>query len=471
MKTMINYTRLTKTIMIALRSLALVGLLSLAACDSFVEVDPPKNLLVRETVFNDPETVTSALAHIYDRLRDQGMLSGDRGLSPFMGMYADELDYLGTNLEFSQLYQHTPSPTNTLLADWWIAAYHAIYAANDILEGVTESSQLTASEKAPLLGQAYFIRAFLHQLLVEVYGEVPYITTTNYKTNNRAVKQSREAIYTMVEEDLQQAISLLNVREAGSERTRPDLSTAQALLARVYLYQENWEGAALLATELINTSGYALEEELSQVFLKESSEAIWQFKPDEVNIHNTIEANTFVITSGASQEYRLSEALLSAFETGDERKAQWVGSFTNPDTGNTFYFPYKYRERFSTTASLEYSIVFRLAEQYLIRAEARAHLGQLATAREDLNQIRQRAGLPNHTMTEVNALLEAIIHERRLELFTEFGHRWFDLKRTQQAGAVLAPLKPQWEETDTILPIPESELELNPNLLPQNPGY
>lgn len=120
---------------------------------------------------------------------------------------------------------------------------------------------------------------------------------------------------------------------------------------------------------------------------------------------------------------------------------------------------------------MEYSIIFRLSEQYLIRAEARAHLDNISGAQLDLNTIRNRAGLPNTLATSMSDLLNAIIQERQVELFAEQGHRWFDLKRTGNAGTVLSAIKPNWQATDVLLPIPETELEINPNLLPQNSGY
>lgn len=116
-------------------------------------------------------------------------------------------------------------------------------------------------------------------------------------------------------------------------------------------------------------------------------------------------------------------------------------------------------------------MVFRLAEQYLIRAEARAQQGDATGAKADINAIRNRAGLPDTDADGQASILAAIEHERRIEFFTEWGHRWFDLKRTGRADAVLSPIKPNWQSTDVLFPIPLQEIENNPNLLPQNAGY
>jgi hypothetical protein len=116
--------------------------------------------------------------------------------------------------------------------------------------------------------------------------------------------------------------------------------------------------------------------------------------------------------------------------------------------------------------------VLRLAEQYLIRAEARANQNNIAGAVDDINVIRTRAGLPavSQGVSKDQCLL-AIEQERRIELFTEWGHRWFDLKRTNRADAVLSTLKsPNWQSADRLYPIPQSELETDVHLN-QNPGY
>jgi hypothetical protein len=116
-------------------------------------------------------------------------------------------------------------------------------------------------------------------------------------------------------------------------------------------------------------------------------------------------------------------------------------------------------------------MVLRLAEQYLIRAEARARLGKVPESQADINAIRSRSGLSNTTAADPAALLLAIEKERQVELFSEWGHRWLDLKRTGRADAVLGAEKPtDWQPTDALYPIPQNEILSNP-LLTQNLGY
>lgn len=443
--------------------------LTLSSCEDFVEIDSPKNLLDTAKVFENTATVESALANVYFNLRDQGVLYGSLGLSPLMGVYADELEYLSQDLEIPEIQQHTITASNRQIKTWWTQAYNVIYAVNDIIEGLERSTAISPSDTKALKGQALFVRALLHSILVNLFGDIPYITTTDYVENNKIGRESEATVYGKIIVDLEDAISLMTPREVGNERIIPDQITVMALLARVQLYAQNWEEAANWATQVIEAPGFKLENELSQVFIKESSEAIWQLKPEPLK--NTDEANRFIINSLFGQKYALIENMVQAFEPRDLRRSIWIGKYTDVNTGNLFYFPYKYKEGLSTTESLEYSIIFRLAEQYLIRAEARAHLGQLSGAKEDLNRIRSRAGLSDTKAITEEELVSAIIKERRVELFSEYGHRWFDLKRTQKAAEALSLLKSNWRDTDILLPIPESELELNANLHPQNDGY
>ncbi|WP_103192136.1 RagB/SusD family nutrient uptake outer membrane protein [Formosa algae] len=447
--------------------LVFILICSMTSCSDFVEVDPPKNTLVSETVFEDAATVESALANIYYNMREQGIVSYDIGAD--MGIYADELDYYASNANDLSLYLHSVTAINSNVLSYWTNAYSLIYAANDIIEGVTKSKALNADEISLYKGQALFIRAYLHFILTNIYGAIPFITSTDYVTNNTISRTPIQDVYEFIIEDLNLAVILLDSKVLTDERVIPNQATVNALLSRVYLYTENWEMAEVTSSLLVDE--FELESDLSKVFLKESKETIWQFKPDASNVRNTYEANSFIIQVVPGNLYALSNTLLHSFETDDLRFEQWVGRYTSEDGLTTLYFPYKYKALLNEVESLEYSIIFRLAEQYLIRAEARAQLGNISGSQSDLNTIRNRAGLENTTADSKEAVLDAIAQERSIELFSEQGHRWFDLKRTGEAGSVLELVKPNWKATDVLWPIPESEIEINPNLRPQNSGY
>jgi starch-binding outer membrane protein, SusD/RagB family len=161
--------------------------------------------------------------------------------------------------------------------------------------------------------------------------------------------------------------------------------------------------------------------------------------------------------------------LYNAFEVGDKRKTAWLGSTTI--SGQFFYYDYKYRQ-LSTPASaaaVEDYMLLRLAEQYLIRAEARAQLENQTGAIDDINVIRTRAGLlPLVYGLAKSDVLLAVEKERKLELFGEgYGHRWIDLNRTNRVNAVLAAEKPStWKPTATLWPVPQNEIINNPALTP-----
>ncbi len=168
--------------------------------------------------------------------------------------------------------------------------------------------------------------------------------------------------------------------------------------------------------------------------------------------------------------YFLTHELLAAFKAGDLRRSHWVDSLIFPE--NTYYFPVKYKVNTGTQGRIsEYYSVFRLAEQYLIRAEARTRQNKLTDAISDINVIRRRANLadlPNTLLQE--EIIDTILHERQIEFFCEWGHRWLDLKRTGLADEILSPIKPQWQSYQKLYPIPTTEMQANPALL-QNPGF
>ncbi|WP_170324226.1 RagB/SusD family nutrient uptake outer membrane protein [Polaribacter vadi] len=448
---------------------------SFMACDDFVEVDQPNNLLTSELVFEDVATINAVLRGIYADLRD-GSLSDD--LSVQLGLYTDELDYFNTQ---NTLFDHTIIASDGTVFSWWGGAYNLIYVANAVLESVENSTFITQENQDQFRGEALFIRGYVYSLLVELFGPVPYITNTNYIANTIVSRNDVNEVYDNIIKDLEEALELLD-NDISGERIRPYKAVVEALLARVNLYAENWQDAEDMASNVIDSGVFALESNMDEVFLKEASGTIWQFIPPSVG-ENTSNAETFILFAKPTN-VALYESFIDEFEFGDQRLASWVGSIT--DDGNTYYYAFKYKEKGITSISsgsnedlisFEYPVVFRLAEQYLIRAEARAELNKIAGAQSDLNVVRNRAGLRNTMSSTTQELLDAILRERRVELFTEYGHRWFDLKRwftlerPENAAEVLTPLKPNWKDTNVLFPVPESEILLNPNLLPQNDGY
>jgi hypothetical protein len=443
---------------------------ALTSCEDFLEVDPPDNQLIGTEVFENADTVDAAFAHIYGQLREGAFTGGySGGLSYRLGHYADELELY--NLTISDVVNF--SNTSVLASDpivenWWNSSYNLIYAVNNIIEGVEASTDLDDEDRSRFLGECYFLRAYIHFHLTNLFGAVPYITTTDYRINRNVSRLEEADVYDHIMADFIEAKSQLSATLSSSDNFRPNYWAASAMLARTYLYNNEWQLALDEASDLLSNSDYSLESDLSEVFLKNSPESIWQLDSGQAGT-NTREGITFIFVTGPPPNSALSNFLLDDFETGDARFTNWLGAVS--EGSETWYYPFKYKLNLPTGSTEECSILIRLAEVYLIAAEASAALGDLPQALNYLNAIRIRASLNVLNSTNQTEVLDFILQERRIEFFSEQGHRFFDLKRTNSATETLSPIKPNWQSTKLLFPIPESELITNSNLLPQNEGY
>lgn len=479
------------------------GLLGLgfASCRKMVEIGEPISTMTSTEVFSTDAQANSAIAGIYTR-----MINGSNGVSntPYesfsnglttllCGMSSDDFSYYST----TDVTYYNFNRNRLLLADGpsarlWSSAYTAIYGANAVMEGVAKSSSelLHSNVRNYINGEARFVRAFSYFYLVNCFGDVPLALTIDFNQTTNLPRSAVADVYRQIIADLKEAKELLpdDYSFAGGERVRPNKWAAAALLARAYLFAGDNEKAATEASLVIgNTGSYQLANNLNEAFLANSQEAIWQLQQNTgvSNVGNAtpeaIELLPKPLRTGLAK-FRLSAQLLSAFEPGDKRRVDWVDSSNNTPWGapGFVYFPYKYktgRHNYSIGGmATEYYTVLRLSEQYLIRAEAEANgaTGGLSAAISDLNVVRARAGLAalagSLTADQVKA---AVSKERQVELFGEWGHRWFDLKRTGKASEVLSlvPVKQPWTgDFQLLYPIPVTEIVANHNLV-QNPGY
>lgn len=441
------------------------------SCDSFVDVEQPNSQLTSEAVFNDYTTATAAMKDIYAKMRDGGLLTGKPvGLSHLMGLYTDELvSYQTASTSGLPFYNNVLNSTHIYVQDLWNTTYSQIYACNAVVHGVSKSTQLTAEQKNQLTGEALFVRALLHSYLTGAYGSCPYISSPAYQENIHVSRLPKIEVYALCIADLEQAKTLLPEAYVGNLRSRPNKFAVSALLSRIYLYAGMWAEASNEASSVINnTALYTWEPDLSKVFLKASTSTIWQFAAAGTT-GNTQEGALFIFNAGPPPTVALNPVLYNSFETGDLRKSFWTRTITNG--ANTWHQPYKYRLGAGALPTAECSVMLRLAEQYLIRSEARAMQGELTNSKQDLNFIRNNAGLLASSAVTQPQLVDAIMKERRAELFTETGHRFFDLQRTGRLDVTLTTVKPGWNTTDVYWPVPQSEILINPNLEPQNNGY
>lgn len=432
------------------------------SCKKLVEVGTPKTQLTTDKVFANDQTAIAVVYNIYASFNT--LIYGNLG--PAFGTYSDELSTTSPNLTDMEYHHGWVSTGNGINLNLWQSFYSVIYGCNGVLENLDRSVGISDPIKKQLRGELLFLRSFTYFFLVNIYGEVPLLLTTDVRKTATAGRASVESIYSRIFADLEEAKSALTDAYPGTERVRVNRQVVRALLARVYLFRERWENAETEASAVIASGFYHLNEDLRKVFQANSSETILEFWTRE---GFTTVGPLWIPSTGAVPTYPLTPTLLQSFEPNDSRRQLWIDSMLQ--SNECFYYPAKYRNTGTVYGiEKEYLIVLRLSEQYLIRAEARAHLNKVDEGKNDLNRVRQRADLPDSDAAETSSLLLDIEKERRKELFCEWGHRFFDLKRTGKADQLLSQIKPAWKTASILLPIPQYERLNNPNLS-QNPGY
>jgi hypothetical protein len=441
-------------------------LLISVSCEDVTDIDNPDFQLESGLVFGSPETAEDAIEGIYAQL-EENVLFADVNRIGNTGLACRTSERPFPDPIFQSFIDFEIDPNNSDVLSVWQNYYSVIYLCNAALEGLELQ---TYASKDRLRAEALFMRALMHYYLVNLYGDVPLITTTEISENINKPRTPAEEVNQQIIADLQEAQDLL---PEGYElytglKVRANKWAAKALLARVYLSVEEWENAETLASEVINSNTYSLVA-LDETFKIGSDEMILQFKPV---LGNGVFHRGVVIGPTAPQfgiaTNPLTQTFLNRFEPGDQRKVTWTlesftpfGVVTEPNkiTSNSFDAP-----------PPEYEPILRIAEMYMIRSEAKNYLGDFAGSQADLNLLRNRAGLPNTTASTFEELFLAIEEERYSEFFLEEGHRWFDLKRTNRVGETVGNGVPTYEPTDDLWPIPANELANNPNLV-QNPGY
>jgi hypothetical protein len=464
--------------------LIVVFCLSLSSCEKYLDdTELPADRIAAVDVYDSDNTVSTVITGVFLTMNSSGPFNGSAGYS--LGLYTDELRNIAANPGIEPYFKNAIQSGQSLN---WGDLYKKLFTINTAIDGINNSKG-NLSYKSQWLGECYFLRAYCYYYLLNYYGDVPLVLTNDYSINNKLARASQGEVYQQVIADLKQAQNLLGTDykngygQTTSNRFRPNRAVATALLARIYLYTKDWANAELSATELIADPNYSLQP-LGQVFLANSKETILALATNspkaayEYSIYNggmPAILSPAKLPASFSVFASINAPLLSSFESGDGRFTSWIRTSTLPATGTTpatvYYFPDKYK---SSANNAEYEVLIRLAELYLIRAEARAMLNK-STAVDDINAVRTRAGLlgiPSGSNQAI--LLAAIAKERQTELFTECGHRFFDLKRTGAIDAVMnivAPLKPTtWASYMALFPLPPNDLLQDPNLKP-NPGY
>ncbi len=438
---------------------------AITSCNSVLETTP-ETTISDAVVISDEKSSLAALVGVYD------------GIQGYYG-----INQLAHNVISDNLVNST-APGNiipTLVASGtsafdptsgagYSSVYVAINRANFVINKTAELSSVSIKDasKKQYMGEAYFLRALAYFDLVRTYGGVPLILDpTNSPTQFNGVKRSTVTqTYAQILLDLNAADSLLT---EAVVRNRANKFSVYALKARFYLYNENWDKAEEYATKVIaNSTGFKLVKPYSTFYTTaKSTESIFELT-FSASDKNPIYTYLLSAAEGGRLDY-IAEAgfvaqLLDATKGGARKdlvKPLPSGAYAVTEYGNQ-----------DGSSSL---FVLRLAEQYLIRAEARAkkNIPDLANAVIDLNTIKTRSDVPSFVATETtttNDVLLAIENERRYELAFE-GHRFSDIVRTGRAATVFGSLNSLFTDPGRwVFPIPYKEIVADPDL-EQNPAY
>ena len=437
----------------------LIGILALLTGCEVLDVELEYSIPA-EKAFKNKAGIEKGILGSYSSL--QSLSYYGRNYLIFSDLAADNLSHPtdATNSDFAEVDNNSILAENSSVSGLWASGYDGINVANNVIVKVPGMADMTETEKNKALGELYFLRGLGHFNLVNYFGSIPIKTQPTVGISNLdAGRDPLDEVYSQVKSDLTLASKFLPA--SASTKTRASKYAAIALLARVCLYSGDYDMAWQKADSVIKFGGYTLLDNYADVFASDgSAETIFEIDFTELDRNRIAEYN-FPKTLNGRREVEPDPSIISAYETDDERKAVSIAY------DGALAYANKYND---LSKGADNVIILRLAEMYLIRAEAEANKteGNISSIRADINTIRARANIGPTSASTINELLLAIEQERRVEFAFE-GHRWFDLVRTGRAIDVLPNVT---KTSQTLFPIPADEILTNksPEMI-QNPGY
>ncbi|MFN7115264.1 MAG: RagB/SusD family nutrient uptake outer membrane protein [Saprospiraceae bacterium] len=442
------------------------------SCDVFDVA--PEAAVADDTAINNIGGLNAAVNGLYDRLQggggaaNTGYYNGRSFLANDLS--ADVAQSVGTWDFYREMDTYRVSPDNVENRDLFTTIYQVVNQANNIIAAAPGVSDATEAQKNNALGTAYFARGLAFMDAALLWGGIPGVygtlgITLPLEPSRQAVALPRASLqetWAQIESDFQKALTLLPETGAPARISKP---AAQAMLARVYLYLKNYEQASNFASQVIANTKFQLVADYTAIFNnKLTAESILEFQFDNVD-QNAIRTWYIPTSAGGRGDIAIHDEFYNAIPANDERKKLYAF-----DANSKFYYPTKYAK----AGNIDNIHVIRLAEMYLIRAEA-DYLSGKGNPLADLNAVHTRADLP--ALTAITSI-DDILNERKIEFAVE-GQRWYDLLRTGKALTVLAsvprtnaPGAPATlaEANRQVLPIPSAELNANPNSV-QNDAY
>jgi hypothetical protein len=438
-------------------------LLSASGCKKYLNVQPIDEVSDASTIV-DATSSETAVRGIY-RTMAQNYYGGLYETFGYLG--GDDIVWTGSQAVIQQFISHNITADNGNLETVWAGIYQTINGANEVIAKVPKVVDPTfaTGQQNQLTGEGYFIRALAYFDLARCWGGVPItLTPTATATEKNNIPRSTLAqTYARVLSDLNTADSLMSLPTAQNP-VRANKETAWALKDRYYLYQKDWANAEAYASQVIaDQTNYQLLAPFSSWFQPASAvatkESVFELSYN-ATYQNSSRGYWQPPANGGTRQWAPNDslvALLNNPQIGGGRSALiGVVAATNTFYGNLFY----------RSPGTDPSYIIRIAEVYLIRAEARAQQNELSGALADLNAIRTRAGLAGSTAVSQSDILLAIEQENRVEFALE-PHRWFDLVRTGRAQTVLGISN----ANQLLFPIPVTEIQLSNGNLTQNPGF
>lgn len=475
--------------------LSVLIVFAISACNSLDE--DPKAFIASNNFYKTTEDAEAAVIAIHNAINSSTHTLYNRLIQISTEMATDDYEAgpRARNAHVRALSNLTHDASNDRMLELWRQSYDGINRANIAIDNISKNPNLSTQKDKDLVNEAKFLRAVLYFNIVRWFGDVPLVLheTTTLTSEALNVSNTPEAaVYAQIERDLLDAEALPEVQQING---RPTSGAAKSILSKVYLTQKKWQLAAEKSKEVIDSEVYDLFEDFADVFnvaTKNGKEHIFsaQFKGLS-NWNGNMLASTSAPTSvpgiAGDQADALHTAggLFESFAENDKRKyITFAVQFVSPTDGKTYTTIPHFNKYFDPTTpaspgqSSKNTPIIRFAEVLLIYAEAvnEQQNGPTAAAYEAIDRVRERAGIPLLSVIlptlSKDDFREAVFNERRKELVYEY-QRWFDLARRGSDYFVTrlkAAGKTNAQPKHIHFPIPQRELDLNPNLK-QNPDW
>lgn len=473
--------------------LCLAALLSVTSCkDGFLDLAP-----VSQTngvnFYRNADDMLNAVNAAYAALQFNGLYN--QSMYAVGEVLSDNTEILDqqSGIEITQLDAFTTLSNNSILNAMWNNHYRGILACNTVIDRIVHVT-MNETLKARYTGEAKFLRALMYFNMVRTFGDTPLVLkeTADVASGYAYGRTPAIEVYAQIEKDLLEAAAVLPSSYTGNSLGRATIGAAKGLLAKVYLTQKKWPEAAAKAGEVIESGTYGLLDNYADVFKisnKNHKESLFevQYKKGGYGLGSPFNNNFapwlsgVIVTKvgpGGGQNQPTAD-ISKSYETVDKRKdASFAAGYT---AANGNFVSVRYITKYlDPTPFAAYDAdnnwpVLRYADVLLMRAEALNEIGYVAggEAFELLNKIRKRAGLAEKTSTQLAGQADfrlALEQERRLELAFE-NHRWFDLVRTGRAMEVLTAKGVKIQPHQLLLPVPQSQIDINPEKIKQNQSY